>query len=198
MKAGEFNKRIYKFSQYRRDIAEAILHIDELLDARRSGRISRAFAERIMLAVTGVNGCRYCGYGHTLAALEAGVPEEDIRDLAEGELQRLPEDEIVGLTYAQHYAETGGEPDEFAWRRLVEVYGDDRARDISAYIRMITIGNLFGNTFDAFLSRLKFKPAPDSSLLQELAVLVGGFVVIPYELVRNSFLKGTNRRLLES
>ena len=196
--AGEFNKRVYTFSQFRRDTAEAILHIDEVRDAHRSGRISKAFAERIMLAVTAVNGCRYCSYGHTRAALAAGVPEEDIRDLADGELHRLPADEIVGLTYAQHYAETGGEPDKFAWRRLVEVYGDDRARDISAYIRMITIGNLFGNTFDAFLSRLKFNPAPDSSLLQELAVLVGGFVVIPYELVRNSFLKGTNRRFLES
>ena len=196
--AGEFNKRIYTFSQFRRDTAEAILHIDEIRDAHRSGRISKAFAERIMLAVTAVNGCRYCSYGHTRAALAAGVPEEDIRDLADGELHRLPADEIVGLTYAQHYAETGGEPDEFAWRRLVEVYGDDRARDISAYIRMITIGNLFGNTFDAFLSRLKFNPAPDSSLLQELAVLVGGFVVIPCELVRISFLKGTNRRFLES
>ena len=172
--AGEFNKRIYTFSQFRRDIAEAILHIDELRDAHRSGRISKAFAERIMLAVTAVNGCRYCSYGHTRAALAAGVPGEDIRNMAEGE------------------------PDEFAWRRLVEVYGEDRARDISAYIRMITIGNLFGNTFDAFLSRLKFKPAPDSNLLQELAVLVGGILVIPYEVIRNSFLKGTNRRLLKS
>jgi len=198
MMAGEFNKRIYTFPQFRLDIAEAILHIDELRDAHRSGRISKAFAERIMLAVTAVKRCRYCSYGHTRAALAAGVPEEDIRNLADGELQGLPKDEIVGLTYAQHYAETGGEPDEFALRRLVEVYGDDRARDISAYIRMITIGNLYGNTFDAFLSRLKFKPAPDSSLLQELAVLVGGIVVIPYELIRNSFLQGTNRRLLES
>jgi hypothetical protein len=58
-----------------------------------------------------------------------------------------------------------------------------------AYIRMITIGNLSGNTLDAFLSRLKFNPAPDSSLGQELGVLLGAFVIIPYEFLRRVILK---------
>jgi len=191
--AEEFNKRIYTVDTFCRDIAEAISHMGEFRDAHRSGRVSRAFAERIMLAVTSVNKCRYCSYGHTRAALAAGVPEADIRNLAAGELDKLPDDELVALTYAQHYAESQGNPDSTAWRRFVEVYGDDRARDISAYIRMITIGNLYGNTFDAFLSRLQFNPAPGSSLGQELGVLFGAFVFIPCELIRGRLMRRAYR-----
>jgi AhpD family alkylhydroperoxidase len=196
--AREFNKRIYTIGTFRRGIAEAISKMGEIRDAHRSGRVSRAFAERIMLAVTSVNKCRYCSYGHTRAALAAGVPEEDIRNLAAGELDKLPDDEIVALAYAQHYAESGGNPDITAWQRFVEVYGDDRARDISAYIRMISIGNLYGNTFDAFLSRMQFNPAPGSSLGQELGVLFGAFVFIPYELVKSIFSRRVYQQRLES
>lgn len=46
------------------------------------------------------------------------------------------------------------------------------ARDILAYIRMITFGNLLGNTLDAFFSRLAGRPAPGSTLWDELGVLL--------------------------
>ena len=68
-------------------------------------------------------------------------------------------------------------------QRFVDYYGEQGARDIMAYIRMIMMGNLYGNTFDAFLSRFKGKPSADSSLLSELAIfgltLVG---FIPFSL----------------
>ncbi|MEA3439781.1 MAG: carboxymuconolactone decarboxylase family protein [Chloroflexota bacterium] len=177
----DFNRRIYTPQTFRRDIAEVFTHMDELRDAHRSGRVSKVFSERIMLAVTNVNQCRYCSYGHTRAALAAGVPEEQIRNLMAGEFDKLPKDEVVALTFAQHYAESGGNPDPEALSRLVDTYGEATAQDILAYIRMITIGNLSGNTLDAFLSRLKFNPAPGSSLTQELGVLLGAFVIIPIE-----------------
>lgn len=140
-----------------------------------------------MLAVTNVNQCRYCNFGHTRAALAAGVSNADIRNLALGEFDKLPEDEIVALIFAQHYAETGGDPDPEAWSKLQDTYGEDTARDIRVYIRMITIGNLSGNTFDALISRLKFNPAPDSSLTQELGVLLGAFIILPYEILKSRF-----------
>ena len=46
------------------------------------------------------------------------------------------------------------------------------------------IGNLYGNTFDAFRSRLAFAPAEGSSLLGELGVLVGGLWVVPWAAIR--------------
>lgn len=182
-----FNKRIYDLPAFRNDISTAIGNLDELREAGKSGRVSAAFRERIMLAVTNVNQCRYCNFGHTRAALAAGVSDADIRNLALGEFDKLPEDEIVALIFAQHYAETGGDPDPEAWSKLQDTYGEDTARDIRVYIRMITIGNLSGNTFDALISRLKFNPAPDSSLTQELGVLLGAFIIIPYEIVKSRF-----------
>jgi AhpD family alkylhydroperoxidase len=180
-----FQKRVYTVAAFRQDIADALAHMDEFRAAYRSGRVSRAFAERIMLAVTQVNGCRYCHYGHTRAALRAGVPPEDIRHLVEGELGRLPSEEVVALTFAQHYAETAGNPDPEAWQRLVDTYGPDTARDIVAFIRMITIGNLAGNTLDALLSRLQGRPAAGSSLGQELGVVLGAGVIVPVEMAKN-------------
>lgn len=140
-----------------------------------------------MLAVTNVNQCRYCNYGHTRAALAAGVSKAEIQSLMLREFDKLPSDEIIALAFAQHYAETDGSPDPQAWDRLVDAYGVETSQDILAYIRMITIGNLLGNTFDALLSRLMFNPALDSSLSRELGVLLGTFVVIPFELVRSKF-----------
>ena len=184
MKAG-FDKRIYSIASFRQALDDIFAHLPDLRAATRSGRVSRAFAERIMLAVTQVNGCRYCRYAHARAALAAGVTEAEIGHLLEGALGKLPAEEVVALTFAQHYAETGGRPDPAAWQRLVDVYGPDTARDIVAYIRMITMGNLLGNTFDALLYRLTLRPtAPGSSFLQEVGVIFGSVVLVPVRFIR--------------
>lgn len=132
-----------------------------------------------MLAVTRVNGCRYCAYGHSRAALAVGVTEAEIQHLMSGDLGGFPEEEAVALAFAQHYAESACQPDVQALRRLMDTYGPETARDIQAYLRMITFGNLYGNTFDALLSRLAGKPAAGSSLWSELGVIFGVFVLIP-------------------
>ncbi len=186
MQAG-FNKRIFDLSTFKTTIDDIVGHMDDLKAAARSGRIGKDFSERIMLAVTRVNGCRYCEYGHTRAALKAGVSPEEIRALMSAEFDDLPQDEVVALMYAQHVAESRGNPDPDATQRLEDTYGVDAARDIQAYIRMIMFGNLYGNTFDAFLSRLAFKPVPGSRLWNELGVLFGAFVLIPVGMLRRAF-----------
>lgn len=171
MDATHFPKRTYSWADYVASLRDALAHVPQMRSATQSGRISHVFAEKIMLAVTQVNGCRYCDYGHTLAALKAGVSEDDLQALRTGVFDTLPEDEVVALYFAQHYAERQGQPDSAAWQRLVDVYGPEAAQDILAYIRMIMIGNLLGNTFDAFFSRLRGRPAQTSTALDEVAVL---------------------------
>ena len=181
-----FDKRIYTIATFRRALDELFVHLPELRAALRGGRVSKPFAERIMLAVTQVNGCRYCHYGHARAALAAGVTPAEIQHLIAGELGRLPADEVIALTFAQHYAETEGNPDPAAWQRLVDTYGPETARDIMAYIRMITLGNLLGNTFDALLYRLTLRPtARDSSLFQEAGVILGSPLLVPARFIRH-------------
>ncbi|MBN1121100.1 MAG: carboxymuconolactone decarboxylase family protein [Anaerolineae bacterium] len=185
-----FKKRIFDMPTFKATIDDVVDHMDDLKSASRSGRISKAFSERIMLAVTQVNGCRYCEYGHTRSALAAGVSDEEIRSIMSAEFDDLPQDEVVALMYAQHVAESKGNPDPDATQRLEDTYGPDTARDIQAYIRMIMFGNLYGNTFDAFLNRLTFKPVSGSRLGDELGVLFGGIVLMPVGMLRRRFRRG--------
>jgi AhpD family alkylhydroperoxidase len=182
-----FNKRIYTYSAFKADVELIFDHLDDLRQAARSGSVGKAFAEKIMLVVTGVNGCRYCSYAHSRAALSAGVPEIELQRLLALDLGTFPEDEVIALTFAQHFAESRCCPDPAAWERLTTYYGNETANDILAYLRMITFGNLLGNTFDALLSRIVGKPAQESSLLSELGVLLGIFWVIPSRLLLRLF-----------
>ncbi|MHB1415212.1 MAG: carboxymuconolactone decarboxylase family protein [Chloroflexota bacterium] len=171
MRTTGFSRRIFTLGSFFASIGAILRHREALRAAGRDGRVDKRFAEKIMLAVTQVNGCRYCNYGHTRAALKAGVTDAELQRLLAGEVGAFPEREAVALAFAQHYAEQAGHPDPEAWGRVVDYYGPDTARDIMAYIRMISFGNLFGNTFDAFLSRLAGKPAAGSSPLGELAII---------------------------
>jgi AhpD family alkylhydroperoxidase len=120
----------------------------------RSGRIERAFAEKIMLAVTQANGCRYCARFHSRLALREGVPPSQIQRILAGELGEFPEGEAVALAFAQHWAETAGQPDPEVERRYHDYYGPQVSADILNWMRMINFGNLAGNTIDAILWRL--------------------------------------------
>jgi AhpD family alkylhydroperoxidase len=179
MHTNKFEKRFYTLPTFKKDVQEILAHFDDLRQASRSGRIDKAFAEKLMLVVTGVNGCRYCSYGHSRAALVAGVSKDEITKLLKGELDNVLEEEAIALAYAQHYADSFCQPDPAATQRLVDAYGTDKAKDIQAYLRMITFGNLLGNTFDILISRLKGKPTRGSSLYNEVGVLLGALVAFP-------------------
>jgi AhpD family alkylhydroperoxidase len=114
------------------------------------GEVSPAFRERIMLAVTAVNQCRYCSFVHTRVALLEGVDRCDVDRLLGGELGETPADEVEAVLYAQHWADTGGHPDPAARDKLFQIYGDEQARTIETVIRTIMFGNYFGNAVDGF------------------------------------------------
>ena len=152
-----FNRRIYTFPAFKADVLQIFDHIDDLRQASRSGRVSRAFAEKIMLVVTSVNGCRYCSYGHSLAALHAGVPQEQIDELSAGLIPSgAPGEELPALLYARRWAECDAHPEHQATAQLAEIYGDEKAEAIQALLRMIRIGNLLGNQGDHILFKLSF------------------------------------------
>lgn len=181
----QFRRRIYNISEFKTAIDDAFAHLPDMKRAMRGGRVDKAFSERIMLAVTQVNGCRYCSYGHAKAALSAGLTSEEIQALLAGEFSDAPPNQVPALLFAQHYAESEGNPEPDAWRQLVEFYGPDTAQDILANIRMIMVGNLSGNTLDALWYRLTCRAsAPNSSLLQEAGVIFGSLVIIPMAAIR--------------
>jgi AhpD family alkylhydroperoxidase len=172
-------KRIFTLSTFTASVRDLFAHTDALHAALTHQRVSQAFVEKIMLAVTQVNGCRYCSYAHTRMALKAGVSETELRELVAGEFNQLPAEEIMALTFAQHYAEQDGRYAATAWQRLEAAYGLDAARDVLVYIRLISLANLYGNTFDALLERIGGRPVAGSHFLDELAVLIWGATGVP-------------------
>ncbi len=180
----ECRRRIYSVSSFYRLLDDALAHIGDIRRAHRSERVSKAFSERIMLAVTEVNGCRYCSYYHTNVALKAGLQEGEVQDILTGDLSSAPAEEIVALLFAQHYAETEGHPEEEACQRLLESYGPEKTIAIMAIIRTIMVGNVYGIMIEALENRLNRKPNPDSSWGAEIGIVLGLFVFIPVIAVR--------------
>ncbi len=111
-------------------------------------RVAPDLRERLMLAVTEVNGCRYCSWVHTRVALRAGVPAEEVEQLMGGEIAGAPEAERPALIYAQHWASTDAKPEPEARGRVLEIYGSERLADYEMAMRLIRVGNLWGNTLD--------------------------------------------------
>jgi AhpD family alkylhydroperoxidase len=177
-----FGKRILPGPAYlRQELDYWLNHPEEIKALYREERVSQIFAKRLILAVTGVNRCRYCTFGHARSASHMGLAQNEIERLLAGDLSQADSDEVEALIFAIHYAETGGRPDLDALSHLKSVYGVDTARDILTAIRLIMLGNLVGNTFDALISRLRGRPAPESTLANEVAsigLLIMG--LIPY------------------
>ena len=148
-----FRRRIYHSRrEFFGDVRYMLTHRPLVREAMRGDVIPPAFRERLMMAVTEVNGCRYCSYYHARESLKAGVSEAEVKDLLGGIISSdSPEEEYVALLYAQHWAETNGHPDPEALEKLIETYGQKRADAIEVILPMIRSGNLMGNTWDYVL-----------------------------------------------
>lgn len=159
--------------------------IKKLGAARKNDLVNQQFMERIMLAVTEVNGCEICSHAHTKMALESGMNAEEIEDMLAGTQGDIPPDEIPAIMFAQHYAEYRGKPSQESWDRVVEIYGEPKALGILAAIRIIMIGNAYGVPWSSFLNRFKGKPDSRSNLLYELGMIISSIVFIPVSLIHS-------------
>jgi AhpD family alkylhydroperoxidase len=153
----KFNKRTYgSAKEFIADLYFPIKNRKQLREVRNKGLLSTAFQERLMLAVTSVEGCRYCSYFHSKLALKGGISKEEIGELLSGEVEGCPEEEVLAVLYAQHWAESNACPDREAVDRLKGTYGPEKVEAIHLMLRMIRLGNLVGNTWDYLLYRISF------------------------------------------
>jgi AhpD family alkylhydroperoxidase len=153
----------------------------------KNANLGEQFMEKIMTVVTAVNGCVYCSWFHAKQAAQSGISQEEITNMLKLQFSTdAKENEITALLFAQHYAETDRNPDEEMTKKLNDFYGETTASHIVLFIRMIYFGNLGGNTFDAFISRLKGKKAPNSSFVFEFFFFL---VSLPFMLPIFLFMK---------
>lgn len=164
---GNFSKRVFTPGSLVEILAGIVKSAPSMPGTFTSGRISPAFRERILLAVTSVNRCRYCQWVHSDLAAASGISGEQIATLLGSSTNSVPENEKAALLYALHYAETNRNPSPLHRQQLVDTYGPDTAQDIENWIQLIFFANLSGNTFDSFLSRMRGEPSAEGNALFE-------------------------------
>ena len=168
MRSAVYDKKIFSPGVLFRDLGFLIRHLPAIARAMRNPDVGRAFAGKIMMVVTAVNGCTYCTWFHAQEAAASGMSSDEIAAMFNLQFESTAtEHELPGLLFAQHFAETNRNPAPEMSARLDAFYGEATARDIMLLIRAIFFGNLLGNTFDAFPARLKGQKAPGSSAVFE-------------------------------
>lgn len=153
----KFNKRVYSsFNEFFGDIKFLIKNHGQIKDLNSNKLISKEMQERLILAVTAVNSCRYCTYYHSKLALKSGVTNKELNTLLNGSVDNSPPEEKLALLYAKHWADQAGIPDQKFKEKIIEAYGPKKAEVINLAIRTINFGNLMGNTFDYLLFKISF------------------------------------------
>jgi AhpD family alkylhydroperoxidase len=190
-----FDRRIFTAGTYLSDIGFLIWNLPKIISAIRNKDITRKFVEKIMNVTSAVNGCVYCQWFHAKQAISSGISEEEIKNMMKLQFQADAMDfELMAMLYAQHFAETNRKPDPDMTKRLFDYYGKKTANHIILMIRIILFGNLCGNTWDAVISRLKGKPAPDSSIIFEIAYFLMNFIFwIPVMVI-----KGMDKKAIQT
>jgi len=112
--------------------------------------------ERVILAVTEVNGCRYCAWIH-------GSWQDFL-----GENSLVDADEAL-LGYARACAEAGRPLDPAP---LTEVLPPEAVASVRATVAQIEVSNLVGNTVDGLIARITRKrPLDPPNAVAEAAVV---------------------------
>jgi AhpD family alkylhydroperoxidase len=145
----------------------------------KSQLVGADFEKRLQLAVTEVNGCAICSYGHTKMALRQGMSGEEISSFLSGENHFIKPEEAKAIMFAQHFADSRSFPKKYAYDAVVKEYGAKQTLVILSIIQIITVGNMLGIPFSAFQSRLKGKPYKDSSLFFEIGTLTVSIFILP-------------------
>lgn len=185
-------KKKYTMGQLYGAFVHGYLSIPKLSKNRRKKIVDQKFIERLMLATTEVNGCEVCSYAHTQMALKEGFTREEISSFLSGSEAFVIEEEAIGILYAQHVADTMGNPDPETYERLEREYGAEKARIMKAAITVM-MGNISGIPLSAFLRRVKGHTYENSTLLYEISMLLvqPAFMVLalPHALLKGFFAR---------
>ena len=106
----KIGKKLYSVKESYWIFYHGMRTIKYMSKAKKNQELSPKFIERIMLAVTEVNECAICSYAHTKKALASGMSNEEIQKMLTGIMDDVPADEVAAVMFAQHYADTRGQP----------------------------------------------------------------------------------------
>lgn len=143
------NTKLYSIYEIYNITLDALRTIKYFKIGRKKEIISKKMTERIMLAVTAVNDCEMCSYGHTKMALNAGLSNDEIKAFLQGEFLEAPKEELKAIMFAQNYADEKTKIEQSVWNALLDEYKEEKSLAILGAIRMITMGNAYGIVFSS-------------------------------------------------
>ncbi len=176
-------KRTFSLWEMCRAVVFAPRAMSKLIGNKKSKLVDKNFVKRLQLAVTEVNGCVMCSYGHAKMALRQGMSNEEISSLLSGGDDFIKNDEAKAILFVQHFADSRGYPKKYAYDAIVKEYGEKEASIILSAAQMMITGNMYGIPLSAFQSRLKGKPYKDSSLFYELGIEIAGILCLPIAII---------------
>ncbi|MBN1892603.1 MAG: carboxymuconolactone decarboxylase family protein [Clostridiales bacterium] len=92
-------RKLFSLKEIYRALVDGMRTAPLLSKARRREEIDHLFMERIMLAVTEVNGCAICSYAHSKMALNAGMSDSEIRKMMAGSFEDTPEEQLAASLF---------------------------------------------------------------------------------------------------
>lgn len=180
-------KELASFGERYQRLYYAFRNVPSWKKSLRKKELSEHFNSRIMLAVTEVNGCAVCSYGHTTMALESGMTQTEINELLGGGMSEVPLNEQMAILFAQHVADNRGKVSTKSWDNLVKEYGITLSEAILSSTQIIMMGNTFGIPIGSLLSRIltkkAFKKDERSTLPYEISVVISLILMLPVALV---------------
>lgn len=186
----EFKRKFSLLEMYRAAVF-APRAISKLIRNKKSKLLGQNFIKRLQLAVTEVNGCAICSYGHAKMALRQGMSSEEINSFLGGEGSKnfIMVEESKAIMFSQHFADSRGYPKKYAYDSIVKEYGVEKAQIILSAVQMMIVGNMYGIPFSALQSRFKGKPYKDSSLFYELGTEIIALLFLPIAIF-HGFIRG--------
>jgi AhpD family alkylhydroperoxidase len=168
---GGFRKRTITARQLVASTASLAPELGTMYRIWLKHEIDPGFREELMVAVSRLNDCRYCTWGHHEWAHISGVSDEELAHLEQWDPSGFDRRKWLAITYVRALvtAEFKRTPAELR-REMKAHYSPRKIREIELIARVMDIANRGSNTWDAMLSRLRGTPAADSRILDELVL----------------------------
>lgn len=156
--AHDFSRRTFSLWRFLASIGWITAHLIRVARVHAGSRVSTpALREAIWLAVTEVNGCRYCAYVHESMADGSGLSEAEVHLLlSTGDPRALESVATLSpaerrlVAWSKAWADARG-----TGTTAPPLHRDAplRGPDLDALLRTVELGNLSGNTLDSLLHR---------------------------------------------
>jgi AhpD family alkylhydroperoxidase len=177
---GGFRKKTMTAKEFLRSTASLVPDAGALYRVWGKRELDPGFREELMLAVSKLNDCRYCSWGHYEWAHIAGVSEEELAQIEQMDPTDFDRRKWLAISYVRALVSANfGEVSADLMTEMRANYTDREIEEIALVAKVMDIANRGANTWDSMLSRMRGKPAAESRLLDEAVLSVAFLTSAP-------------------